>query len=154
MYDEREKEKQATKIFYRTAKIAGYGIGLFVLAFIMPFINETDITLDLQELFVKYGFYALICVVVVVITYVFIRKKIFLVDGVLKWLVLPTIAVLLAVDVYTVMTSERTPIKIEIPEDNTIIDKARDKVLGDNITEEEPEERSIEELFKDEGIIE
>ena len=114
-YEALEREKKATKIFYRTARIAGYGAGCFVLALVMPLINKTDITGALQDLFVKYGIFAMACAVLMLVTYLFIRKHIFTMHFIMQWVILPSIAIALALDVYGVMTNVQAPIDVNIP---------------------------------------
>ena len=117
-YDEVEKEKKLTRVFYKTANIAGYGVGCFVLAFLMPFINRDSVLIgDLAGLFVKYGWMALGCVALMMATFMFSRKHVMMIHQLLYWLILPTIAIMLAFDVFTVFTKDKelTTNIIEIP---------------------------------------
>ena len=110
-----EKEKKMTRIFYKTANIAGYGIGGFVLAFLLPFINKNSpLIADLSDLFIKYSWMALGCVVLMLATFLFSRKHVMAVHQLLYWVILPSIAIMMAIDVFTTMTANREVKTIEL----------------------------------------
>ncbi len=99
-----KREKKAAKVFRKTALLGGVGMGLFLLSLIAPLIYKSDITGDMQGLFVKYGVYLMAYVGIMVLTFVFVRGKIFLVNGVMQYVVLPTVAILFAMDAYNIIT--------------------------------------------------
>ncbi|MAZ76129.1 MAG: hypothetical protein CMH31_02380 [Micavibrio sp.] len=103
MLDEKQ-EKQAKKIFYRTANIGGIGVGMFILSLIAPLINNVGITGDFQALFVKYGLICIGYVVLMIVFFVFMRKQIMALNIFMQWIVLPTIAILFAMDAYGLFT--------------------------------------------------
>ncbi len=97
------KEKKAEKIFKKTALTGGMGLGLFLLSFIVPLMYQSDTTDAMQSMFQKYGLYLILYVAAIVLTYVFQRKSIFFVDGLMRFIVLPTLLILFAIDAYDII---------------------------------------------------
>ncbi|HPD83209.1 MAG: hypothetical protein R3D88_00800 [Alphaproteobacteria bacterium] len=97
------KEKKAAKIFKNTALMGGIGFGLFVLSFIAPLIYRASTTGDMQDIFIKYGLYMMAYVGVMLVTFIFMRGYIFFINGLMQYLVLPTVAILFAMDIYNVI---------------------------------------------------
>ena len=98
------REKKAVKIFKNTALMAGIGVGLFVLSLIAPMIYQGEGTNEMQVMFRKYGAYIVAYVAAMVLTFMFMRKHIFVVNGIMQYVVLPTVAILFALDAYNIIS--------------------------------------------------
>ena len=102
---ELDQEKKAQKIFYKTAQVGGVGVGLFVLSLIAPLIDNSDLTGSMQGLFVKYGLIVFAYIFVMLAVFLFMRSKIFFVNGLMQWLILPGLAIGFAYEAYKIFFS-------------------------------------------------
>ena len=101
---EAKREKKASKIFFGVAKMAGIAVGLFLLSLIAPLLYEDTSTDGMQALFVKFSLLTFAYVGAMLMTYIFMRPKIFIMNILMQYMYLPAIGLLFAFEAYEIIT--------------------------------------------------
>lgn len=102
-----KREKKANKIFFGVAKMAGVTVGLFILSLIAPLIYDAGATSAMQGLFNKYGLLMMLYIGVMVFTFLFLRKNIVTVNILMRYLYLPSVAIMFVYEAYNIMTGSQ-----------------------------------------------
>lgn len=130
-YMEDNKEKKALKIFFSSGRYAGVAVGLLLLSLLSPVLGNGGLGDALAGVFSQYAFYMFGYIAIMVVTYLFVRKYIFFMNGVMQWLVLPTIAILFVMDGYEAIMNMPPMEEMEVKADDTargIMDDAMEEV--------------------------
>jgi len=105
MFDEEARnEKRIKKIISKGAQMAALAVGLILLSFMLPALNETETTKAMQSIFMKTGLWLFLYAVVVFLAFGLMRQNILLINAVMQFIFLPSVGIIFVIEMYHIFT--------------------------------------------------
>ena len=100
--DDARNEKRVRKIISKAAQMAAVAVGLLILSFMLPLLNESEVTKGLQSAFSRAGIWLLIYSVVIFTSFAFLKQNIMLINAIMQYIFLPSVGIVFAMDLYEI----------------------------------------------------